>query len=113
MIFGDGSEAGESVLKQWETMHRPPDTIIKSGPQYGQRSSQKGSRAGLIVPPPSYSRSGSRRHSVISSPKDNVGQFPLRPSASKESRVSNEPRRISEVLYQYSGGKIHVIGRSN
>jgi len=100
VIFGNGDEAGESVLRQWETMHRPPDTIPKSGP-YAQRSGQS-SRAGLIVPPPTYSRSGSRRHSVISSPKDNIGQFPLRPSASKESRSSNEARRISEV---FLGGK--------
>ena len=102
VIFGNGDEAGESVLRQWETMHRPPDTIPKSGP-YAQRSSTgQSSRAGLIVPPPTYSRAGSRRHSVISSPKDNIGQFPLRPSSSKESRASNEARRISEV---FLGGK--------
>ena len=105
VIFGNGDEAGESVLRQWETMHRPPDTIAKSGP-YAPRLSSTGQsgRAGLIVPPPTYSRSGSgsRRHSVISSPKDNIGQFPLRTSTSKESRVSNEARRISEV---FLGGK--------
>ena len=103
VIFGEGDEAGESVLRQWETMHRPPDTIPRSGP-YGQRSSSgQPTRAGLVVPPPSYSKSGSRRHSVISSPKDNIGQFPLRASVSRESRVSNETRRISEV---FLGGKI-------
>ena len=103
VIFGEGEEAEQSVLRQWETMHRPPDTIPRSGP-YGQRSSTgQPNRAGLIVPPPSYSRSGSRRHSVISSPKDNIGQFPLRPSVSRESRASNETRRISEV---FLGGKV-------
>ena len=107
VIFGNGDEAGESVLRQWETMHRPPDTIPKSGP-YAQRSGQS-SRAGLIVPPPTYSRSGSRRHSVISSPKDNIGQFPLRATGSKESRASYEARRISEV---FLGGKTAILSNT-
>ena len=108
VIFGSGDEAGESVLKQWETMHRPPDTIPTSGP-YAERSSlERAKGPGLIVPPPKYSRPSSRRHSVISSPKDNIGQFPLRPSRSKESRDSNEPRRISEV---FLGGKTFIAKR--
>ena len=105
VIFGNGDEAGESVLRQWETMHRPPDTIVTSGPHAQRASISQSNRAGLVVPPPTYSRSGSRRHSVISSPKDNIGQFPLRASGSKVSKSSNDARRISEV---FLGGKIRI-----
>ncbi|XP_040575552.1 uncharacterized protein [Lepeophtheirus salmonis] len=87
----------ESVLRQWEQMHRPPDTIPTSGPVY--RTSQ--SRAGLIVPLNRTGRKGStRRHSVISSGRD-VSAFPLKAGASpKDIRViqhSVDTRRPSEV----------------
>ena len=106
VVFGKCDEAEESVLRQWETMHRPPDTIPRSGPYAHRLSTGQASRAGLIVPPPTYSRSGSRRHSVISSPQDNIGQFPLRASGSKDSRGSNDHRRISEV---FLGGKKTIL----
>ena len=99
VIFGDGDGVPESILRDWETMHRPPDTIPTSGP-HAQRGQQL-SRAGLVVPPTvPHKGTGSRRHSVISSPKDNVGaQFPLRPSATtKSSKGSKDPRRISEAF---------------
>ena len=97
----------ESVLRQWETMHRPPDTIPTSGPQYQRMGSGGGgmSRAGLIVPPPSSmganGSSGSRRHSVISSPKDNIGshylQLARNGAGGKRSSGGSEMRRPSEV----------------
>ena len=40
------SAVPESVLRQWETMHRPPDHIPTSGPQY-QRMSGGSSRQRL------------------------------------------------------------------
>ncbi|TRY63289.1 hypothetical protein TCAL_06264 [Tigriopus californicus] len=79
----------ESVLRQWEQMHRPPEHIPTSGPSY-PRSTSKESRAGLIVP---ASRSGgNRRHSVISSSKDTVTAFPLKLNGYPE-----DTRRPSEV----------------
>ena len=88
-------------------MHRPPDTIPTSGPQYQRMGSGGGgmSRAGLIVPPPpsmgANGSSGSRRHSVISSPKDNIGshylQLARNGAGGKRSSGGSEMRRPSEV----------------
>ena len=98
--------ADESVLQQWEQMHRPPDTIPTSGPVYGGQTREKCSspRAGLIVPPPPRgASSGTRRHSVISSSRDTVTSFPLKPNGSGGVERSpggvlkHDKRRISEV----------------
>ena len=99
--------ADESVLQQWEQMHRPPDTIPTSGPVYGGPAREKTSspRAGLIVPPPPRGSScGTRRHSVISSSRDTVTSFPLKANGSGgvergggSGVLKNEKRRISEV----------------
>lgn len=102
--------AEESVLKQWEQMHRPPDSIPTSGPA-GPRCGSgtlRTSASGLVVPhgrgSPACSAAAmtagaagagsTRRHSVISSSKDTVTSFPLRLS---NGAGKNEPRRPSEV----------------
>ena len=95
VIFESGAEGdsgeGESVLRQWETMHRPPDTIPTSGPQYGHKFATSGTTStqiGLIVPPPtSHSKSRSRRHSVISSPKTILLNFLLGQMAAEHQKV--------------------------
>lgn len=93
----EGQES-ESVLREWETMHRPTDHIPTSGPQY-TKSLSSSSRAGLIVPPPGYIKGGTsgRRHSAISPPKDIhiPGTFPLR-NGSKSSKLDHR-RRLSEA----------------
>ena len=85
------SQEDESVLKQWEQMHRPPDTIPTSGPAFARAREPPTSRAGLIVQPSATGSmqqqhqqiasgrgSSGRRHSVISSSKDVVSSFPLK-----------------------------------
>ena len=87
-----------SVLREWEQMHRPPENIPTSGPQY----TTKMPRSGLIVPPPT--KKDSRRHSVISSSKE-ITSFPLKPGGggggsslrNGSSGGSGELRRPSEV----------------
>jgi len=76
--------ADDSVLRQWEQMHRPPDTIPTSGPM-------RNTRAGLIVPLPPKGSGGTRRHSVISSSRD-VTAFPIRTNEGV-----NDARRPSDL----------------
>jgi hypothetical protein len=92
----------ESVLRQWEQMHRPPENMPKSGPQFPIRVP----RAGLIVPQP---KGTSRRHSVISSAKD-ISSFPLKANAGTSlkngSFVAEDARRPSEVWLGEKNGTI-------
>ena len=78
------------------------------------------SRAGLIVPPPpsmgANGSSGSRRHSVISSPKDNIGshylQLARNGAGGKRSSGGSEMRRPSEVWLCKSIPLLFFEGRS-
>lgn len=105
VMFNNGEG---SVLKEWETMHRPPENIPTSGPpQY----TTKLPRAGLIVPPPP--KGSGRRHSVISSSKD-VTSFPLKPGFVKNGSSgggSGDIRRPSEVWLGKKWSNLGLDGR--
>ncbi|XP_023336135.1 uncharacterized protein LOC111707286, partial [Eurytemora carolleeae] len=91
------SEEGESVLKQWENMHRPPaigESIAPSGPVrgggFGPRSAKSPGHNALAQ---THKQQRDRRWSVISvNQTKEVSNFPL-----KSVKEGPEPRRPSEV----------------
>jgi hypothetical protein len=116
----------ESMLKQWEQMHRPPDSIPTSGPHFTRAHAAVAAAAnkdhdgtknlGVLktVPPnrsggggdvivPTTAGAGTRRHSVISSSRDRVTSFPLKTNgfSSKGGKLEkggkSDMRRPSEV----------------
>lgn len=86
--------SNDSVLRQWEQMHRPNEEVPPEGPAKLQR-------AGLIVPMPPKGAPGGRSHSLLTSTRD-VTAFPIRTNDTQS--VSRRPsdlwlgKLIIEVL---------------